>query len=54
MKLGDGKWCCRCKRYHNAPPVDINKIVDEKANEIARRIDAEVLAMMLNSPTKPV
>ena len=37
--------CPRCKKVHNCAPVDIEKIVKEHSDAIAREIDAEVIAI---------
>lgn len=40
------KICPRCNKVHNCPPVDINKIRDQQAQEIATTIDKEVLEIL--------
>jgi predicted Rossmann fold nucleotide-binding protein DprA/Smf involved in DNA uptake len=35
--------CPRCHKIHNAPPVDIEKIVADHAADLAREIDKEAL-----------
>jgi DNA polymerase III delta subunit len=37
------KICPRCGVVHDCPPVDVDKIVEEHANEMARQIDQEVM-----------
>ena len=37
------KWCNRCNRYHNSPPLDENKLIEKHAREIAQEIDREVI-----------
>lgn len=37
------KYCTRCKKYHNSPPVDINKLIEKHASDIAREIDNLVI-----------
>lgn len=36
-------WCERCKRDHNCPPVDENKVISDHADAIARAIDREII-----------
>jgi hypothetical protein len=40
--------CKRCGVIHTCLPVDINKILNEKAKEIAREIDAEVMKTLFS------
>lgn len=37
------KWCNRCNRYHNSPPLDENKLIEKHSREIAREIDNLVI-----------
>jgi hypothetical protein len=37
------KYCTRCKKYHNSPPVDEKKLIEKHASDIAREIDLEVI-----------
>lgn len=37
------KWCNRCNRYHDSPPLDENKLIEKHAREIAREIDRQVI-----------
>jgi len=36
-------WCQRCRRYHNGPSVDPDKIVRDHAKDLAKAIDQEVM-----------
>jgi hypothetical protein len=36
-------WCQRCRRYHNGPSVDPDKIVRDHAKDLAKAIDQEVI-----------
>lgn len=40
--------CKRCGIVHNCSPVDMDKIINEKAEEIAREIDAEVMKTLFS------
>jgi hypothetical protein len=40
--------CKRCGVVHTCAPLDINKILNEKAKEIAREIDAEVMKTLFS------
>lgn len=40
------KWCERCNRYHDGPPVDPDKIADDAAAALAREIDKQALLMV--------
>lgn len=40
------RWCERCKRYHDSPSVDVNKMIVDHAKEIADEIDRQVLEML--------
>lgn len=42
------RWCERCKRYHDSPPVDVNKMIIDHAKALADEIDREVLRMLRN------
>jgi hypothetical protein len=37
------KWCNRCNRYHDSPPLDENKLIEKHAREIALEIDRQVI-----------
>jgi hypothetical protein len=37
------KWCTRCNKYHDSPPVDEKKIIQDHAMDIAREIDKQVI-----------
>jgi hypothetical protein len=47
-----GKYCHRCGKVHNCPPVDVEKIVSEHADTIAREIDREVMRILSNKEIK--
>ncbi len=44
------RYCQRCRRYHNSPPVDPKKILDELSKELAREIDKEILEKLRGDP----
>ena len=37
------KWCTRCNKYHNSPPLDEKKLIEKHASDIAREIDRQVI-----------
>ena len=41
------KWCARCNRYHDSPPVDPESIKRDHAKELADEIDRQVLDQIL-------
>lgn len=41
--MTNGKYCHRCGRVHNSPPVDVEKMKDDHAKELAAEIDRQVL-----------
>ena len=43
------KWCQRCNRYHDAEPVNEQKIIESHAKDIAKEIDRMVLASAIMS-----
>jgi hypothetical protein len=42
------KWCERCNRYHDAEPVDPQKIIEKHAKDIADEIDRMVIEELKN------
>jgi hypothetical protein len=43
--------CKRCGVVHTCAPVDVDKIIKELGNEIAREIDAEVMRTLFSVPS---
>jgi hypothetical protein len=42
------RWCNRCQRYHDAKPVDLQKIIEQHAMDLAKHIDRMVIEELKN------